>query len=177
MICNADICSWRSLSSEWLRENSILSTAGNAALFARWQAAPSRLPAAAGWRSPPSCKRRVSPLPARAGAFLFSADVFMSTSSKSPAESARNGVQLVLQRMQDAGKAGQVAVAMGISEATVSRIKNERVEEVLLMLAHLGIKAVPADYKCVSRETYEFLTVTHQRVMSRAPELIWDVEE
>ena len=66
---------------------------------------------------------------------------------------------------------------MGVSEATISRIKNERAEEVLLVLAHLGLKIVPADYKCVDPATYEFLTATHQRVMSRAPELIWDAEE
>lgn len=65
---------------------------------------------------------------------------------------------------------------MGVSEATVSRLKNERMAEVLQMLAHLGLKVVPADHTCVSRETYEFLTRTHLRVVQQAPELIWDAE-
>lgn len=85
-------------------------------------------------------------------------------------------MQLVLQRLESLGTGAQTAVSMGVSEATISRIKNERAEEVLLLLAHLGLKLVPADYKCVDPATYEFLTATHQRVMSRAPELIWDVE-
>ena len=41
----------------------------------------------------------------------------------------------------------------------------------------LVLKLVSADYKCVDPATYEFLTATHQRVMNRAPELIWDVED
>ena len=65
---------------------------------------------------------------------------------------------------------------MGMSEATVSRIKNERLEEVALLCAHLGIKWVPADHKCVSPETYAFLTTSHARVMAKAPELIWESE-
>ena len=101
----------------------------------------------------------------------------MSEVSLTPVERARKGVQLALQRLQDSGTASQVAVSMGVSESTISRIKNERLEEVLLMLAHIGLKTVPSDFKCVDRATYDFLTATHQRVMRRAPELIWDSEE
>jgi len=86
-------------------------------------------------------------------------------------------MQVVLQRMQDAGIGAQVAVAMGVSEATVSRIKNERVEEVLLFLAHIGLKIVPTSYKCVDKETYDFLTLTHQRIMRVAPQLVWDTDD
>lgn len=66
---------------------------------------------------------------------------------------------------------------MGISDATVSRIKNERMEEVALLCAHLGIKWVPAGHRCVSPETYEFLTRSHARVIQAAPELIWGSEQ
>lgn len=101
----------------------------------------------------------------------------MNAVSKTPAERARNGALLALQRLQDPGTAAHVAVSMGVSEATVSRIKNERMEETLLLLAHLGLKCVPSDFKCVSRETYDFLTATHQRVMRVAPDLVWDSED
>jgi hypothetical protein len=101
----------------------------------------------------------------------------MAPVSATPAERARKGAQLALQRLQEPGTAAHVAVSMGISESTISRVKNERLEETLLMLAHLGLKVVPSDFKCVSRETYEFLTATHQRVMQVAPELVWDVED
>ena len=82
-----------------------------------------------------------------------------------------------MQGLQEPGKAGAIAACMGLSDATVSRLKNEKLEEVALLCAHLGIKWVPADHTCVSRETYEFLTRSHQRVMNSNPELIWDADE
>lgn len=66
---------------------------------------------------------------------------------------------------------------MGVSDATISRIKNERMEEVLLMLAHLGFKLVPSAHRCVSLETFDFLTRSHARVMAVAPQLIWESDE
>lgn len=83
---------------------------------------------------------------------------------------------MVLHQMQEPGTAKAVAVALGMAESTVSRLKNDHLEQVLLLLAHLGLKVVPADHTCVSKETYEFLTRTHARVLQQAPELIWDVE-
>ena len=65
---------------------------------------------------------------------------------------------------------------MGVSESTVSRIKNERLEECLRLLAHLGLKVVPAEFKCVNPEAYHFLTSTHKKVMRLAPQLIWDAD-
>ena len=100
----------------------------------------------------------------------------MASSSATPAERARKGVSLVLQAMQAPGTAQALACSMGTSEATVSRLKNERLEEVALLCAHLGIKWVPANSKCVSPETYAFLTTSHARVMAVAPELIWESE-
>jgi hypothetical protein len=101
----------------------------------------------------------------------------MTPVSRTPAETTRKGVQLALQALQEPGKAGALAVAMGVSDSTVSRIKTERLEEAVLFLAHLGLKVVPADFRCVDPAAYAFLTSTHQRVMQRAPELIWDQEE
>lgn len=101
----------------------------------------------------------------------------MSELSPTATERARKGMQLALRALQEPGKAGALAIAMGISDSTVSRIKTERLEEVLLFLAHLGIKCVPSDFRCVSSETYQFLTSAHQRVMARAPHLIWETEE
>lgn len=85
-------------------------------------------------------------------------------------------MQLALQRLQEPGKAGAVAVAMGVSDSTISRIKTERMEEVLTLLSHLGLKVVPADYKCVNPDAYAFLTRTHERVMREAPQLIWETD-
>lgn len=101
----------------------------------------------------------------------------MTQASFSPTETARKGVQLALQALQESGKAGAVAAAMGVSDSTISRIKTERLEEVALMLAHLGLKVVPANFKCVNPEAYAFLTTTHERVMRKSPELIWENDE
>lgn len=101
----------------------------------------------------------------------------MPSSSLTPPERARKAEARIFQRLQEGGTAGSIATAMGVSEATLSRIKNERLSEVLLFLAHLGMKVVPTDFKCVDREAYDFLTSTHARVMRQAPELIWEREE
>lgn len=63
---------------------------------------------------------------------------------------------------------------MGVSESTISRIKSEQLDKVTLLLAHLGLKVVPTEYKCVRPEAYAFLTATHEKVMRVAPELIWE---
>lgn len=100
----------------------------------------------------------------------------MAPSCVTPTERARKGATLVLQRLQEPGTQSALAVAMGCSEAQVSRIKNAHLDEVLLFLAHLGIKLVPVDHTCVAKETYEFLTRTHARVMQQAPQLIWEAD-
>lgn len=101
----------------------------------------------------------------------------MTALLKTPAEIARKGVQRALQSLQEPGKASAVAASMGVSDSTISRLKTERMEEVILLLAHLGLKVVPTEFKCVDRAAYEFLTTTHTRLMSKVPELIWESEE
>lgn len=81
-----------------------------------------------------------------------------------------------MQGLQEPGRAVAVAAAMGVSESTVSRIKNERLSEVLLFLAHMGWKVVPADSKCMNGAAYDFLTQSHERVIRCAPNLIWDTD-
>lgn len=100
----------------------------------------------------------------------------MSEASPTPHETARKGVSLAFQRLQEPGKAGAVAVVMGVSDSTISRIKTERMEEVVSFLAHLGLKVVPTEFKCVNPEAYGFLTATHEKVMRVAPHLIWEVD-
>lgn len=101
----------------------------------------------------------------------------MAELSTTPAERARKAVQLVLQRLKEPGTAVAAAAAMGVSEATISRLKNDHMEQVLTLLAHLGLKVVPFTFKCVDRESYDFLVRSHTRVMEKAPELIWDQDE
>lgn len=83
---------------------------------------------------------------------------------------------MVLQRLAESTQVAMSA-AMGVSESTINRIKAERLEEVLSLISHLGLKVVPADYKCVDSAAYAFLTSTHERVMRHAPQLIWEIEQ
>lgn len=100
----------------------------------------------------------------------------MAESSVSPGERACKAMQLVLQRLQEPGRAASAAKEMGASEATVSRIKNERMEDCLRLLAHLGLKVVPAEFVCVDARAYAFLTSTHEKVMRTNPQLIWEAD-
>jgi hypothetical protein len=101
----------------------------------------------------------------------------MSAYSLSPPERARKIATHVRQVVQDAESQKSIATAMGVSEATVNRLLNEHLENFAALLAQLGQKVVPSDFKCVDPTTYEFLTRTHARVIDKAPHLIWDVAE
>lgn len=93
-----------------------------------------------------------------------------------PTERARRALSLVLQAMQEPGMAAEVAKAMDVSESTISRLKNDKLEEALLFLAHLGFKCVPQHFKCIDPDTYGFLIKSHQRFVSKAPSLLWEDE-
>lgn len=91
---------------------------------------------------------------------------------ETPAAVARRGHSLALTRLRDV-KGVELARAMGTSESTVSRIANERLEEALLLIAHLGLKLVPVDADVYPRERIEILlTLARERMLS-----ITDVEQ
>lgn len=98
----------------------------------------------------------------------------MAEASMTPQEKTRKALARVLQAMQTPGKGGAIAVQMGVSDSTVSRIKSEQLEGCLALLYALGFKVVDGSAHCVDAETYAFLTRSHARVMARAPELIWE---
>lgn len=101
----------------------------------------------------------------------------MAASSATPVEKARNAHSRVLQAMQNPGTGSALAVSMGVSDSTVSRLKTEHLEQVLVLLYQLGFKIVPGDHKCIDAATYEFLTNKHAHVMRVAPQLIWESGE
>lgn len=100
----------------------------------------------------------------------------MNESCSDAAARARKTVQVVLQRLQEPGTGVAVAAAMGVSESTVSRLKSAHLEELALLMAVLGLKVVPVEFKCVNPEAYGFLTSTHEKVMRLAPQLIWEAD-
>ena len=100
----------------------------------------------------------------------------MTTALLSPGESARKAASAVLQALAKPGTQGAIATAMGVSDSTISRIKNERLDEVLLLISYAGFKLVPREYKCVRPEAYDFLTRTFAIVQAEQPQLIWETQ-
>lgn len=101
------------------------------------------------------------------------------SSSLSPVERSRKSSSIVLQALQGVGRQASAAIAMGMSESTISRLKNEHLDHFSLLLAHLGLKIVPADHVCVSRKTYEAMTHIATRAMANesvARQLVWEDE-
>ncbi len=69
---------------------------------------------------------------------------------------ARKMLSLIFQRLSSVG-GGPVAIALGVSEATISRLKNEQAEPFTAFLAVLGLKVVPAEHKCYAPDYIEHL--------------------
>lgn len=69
----------------------------------------------------------------------------MSPSSPSAQETARKSHATVLRALQAPGRQVAIATAMGVSESTVSRLKTEHLAQICALLAHAGLKVVPAE--------------------------------
>lgn len=89
---------------------------------------------------------------------------------------AQSGYSLFLRRIGKV-KAGDIARMMDLTDGQLSEIKTKKVEDALLLLAHLGLKCVPAEFRCVDPATFEFLTVSSKKLMNEAPHLLWDEEQ
>lgn len=90
----------------------------------------------------------------------------MDQLSISPAERARKAHARVLSALQRPGTQTGIAAALGASEATISRIKNERLEECLAFLYCAGFKLVPSDKVCIDPEALAFMRQITGRVLS-----------
>lgn len=71
----------------------------------------------------------------------------MAAVSMPPPERSRKNVQVVLQALAVTGQA-EVARHMGVSESTVSRMKDGTIDQLGALMAHLGLKVVPAGMLC-----------------------------
>ncbi|HAC90928.1 MAG TPA: hypothetical protein DCF63_09890 [Planctomycetaceae bacterium] len=103
----------------------------------------------------------------------------MDTFSTSPSERARKSHAAVLQALSRPGTQVAIATAMGISETQVSRMKNEQLEQICVLLAHAGMKVVSNDKVCVNREAYESMSYIASKAMADrdiSKRLIWEDE-
>lgn len=73
---------------------------------------------------------------------------------------------LVLGRLAENGRASAIATVLGVSEATISRLKNEHLETLCAVLAHAGLKIVEAEAVCVDAATYRAVTHIATKAMA-----------
>jgi hypothetical protein len=93
--------------------------------------------------------------------------------SLSASETAKKGIALAMKALATPGKAASCSNAMGLSEPTISKLKNDRMEDVITLLAFLGLQVVPSDYEVVDPHAFEFLKRLHAKVTHLEPDLLW----
>jgi hypothetical protein len=64
-------------------------------------------------------------------------------------EKARKAFARILQAMQSTGKATAAATILGVSDSTVSRVKNEKLEDAIKLIYLMGFKLVESDCELV----------------------------
>jgi len=90
----------------------------------------------------------------------------MTELSTPPFERSRKAHALILQALQEVGTARNIAAIMGVSESTVSRIKNEHLADTLALICQLGFKVVPFDHACVRRNVWDAVITLVAEAMS-----------
>lgn len=101
----------------------------------------------------------------------------MSPASPAPHEKARRYAAIVLQRVQRDAKQAALAVAMGTSDSTISRLLSEHLDRLCLVIAHAGLKVVPEEMKCFPPEEVQaLLTLARGRLaqVENVEQLSWD---
>jgi len=100
----------------------------------------------------------------------------MTTLNPAEAEKARKYDGLILQRLASTGLR-RVADAIGVSESTVSRMKDGSITQFCQMLPPLGLKLVPVEMQCYLPEDinpYIHLAKQHMRTLHSAEQLRWE---
>jgi hypothetical protein len=88
---------------------------------------------------------------------------------------AAESYTLVLQSLQEVGRAAKLAADSGLSEATVSRFKTDDLERAVTLLSHLGFQVIPADCKVLDPDAYNFIVKSFTNMMQTAPGLVLGV--
>jgi hypothetical protein len=72
---------------------------------------------------------------------------------------------MVLQRLQEPGRGVALASTLGVSESTVSRLKNDQLEGVLALIYALGFKVVGQCKTCVATSEIKMLREFYARAV------------
>jgi hypothetical protein len=90
----------------------------------------------------------------------------MTEVSPSMRESARKIESSLLQRLSSVGQV-TVAKSMDVSESTISRLKDGQIAVVSQLLAALGLKLVPADFKVVDPARAQAMYTLYEAAINR----------
>lgn len=89
---------------------------------------------------------------------------------------ARKNEKVILSALADTGQA-VAAGFMGVSESTVSRMKDQELEKLSDILAACGLKVVPESMQCFPAERVEALRILALQssvLNNKADQLRWD---
>lgn len=97
--------------------------------------------------------------------------------SETPQERSRKAFARVLQVMGEPGRQVALAATLGTSESTISRLKTERLEDVLTLLYALGFKVVSGDKICIEGDALEFMRRVTSRALANECSKLWEDDE
>lgn len=86
----------------------------------------------------------------------------MTIASLTYPERSRKNQAVILSALSDRGQA-VAAGCMGVSESTVSRMKDGELEKLSCLLAAVGLKVVPVDMHCYQEAEIEALRILARR--------------
>ncbi len=93
-------------------------------------------------------------------------------------ELARASERSILHALADTGQSA-VANRLGVSESTVSRMKDGQIESICRLISACGLKVVPAKYKCLDPVKANAMVTLYEAAMQRINnpiELLWGDE-
>lgn len=109
----------------------------------------------------------------------------MTPASDQCAAQSRKNLRAILQGLASIGQ-GTVAAALSVHESTISRMKEpqkdgrkSQLEELAILLATCGLKAVPAAFRCYEPRTIEAILILAREKLNRlgsVTELEWEPE-
>lgn len=98
----------------------------------------------------------------------------MGSVSSQSSERSRKNLTVILKALAGVGQA-VAAGFMGVSESTVSRMKESELEKFCDLLSAVGLKVVPIDYHCYPEDEIAALRVLARRSdVLRASALSWE---
>lgn len=102
----------------------------------------------------------------------------MPPSSSALAEKARKVESNLLQGIHRSGQS-RIAEAVGVSEATISRLKTEQLAQVAAVIAAAGMKVVPDTMRCYPAKKMNAileLARDHLNAVDSVEQLSWEEE-